>query len=261
MSASQPSQYKIKERERLHELNENRRTGVRNRRENLLNPEQALQRLLLGIQKLTTALRFRFHRATNGQFSSMRLPWFKLALAAIAFFIITRKNIQLSFNIKAPLSGLADDESRSSEDQMGVAQAISYKGSRPVHDQMNETKAEAYIRRFARVARAEHDKYGIPASIKMAQALLESQAGNLPEQQGDNNHFGQPLEGKPYDSAWENWRAHSIHIARNHPALFQEGDDLQGWAQGLAETGYTNDSQYADKLMHIIERFQLRQLD
>jgi flagellum-specific peptidoglycan hydrolase FlgJ len=48
----------------------------------------------------------------------------------------------------------------------------------------------SYIRRFAHVARAEMDQYGIPASITLAQGLLESQAGNSPLAKEANNHFG-----------------------------------------------------------------------
>ncbi|HKK78020.1 MAG TPA: glucosaminidase domain-containing protein, partial [Phaeodactylibacter sp.] len=87
------------------------------------------------------------------------------------------------------------------------------------------------------------------------------QAGILAERSGDNNHFGAPMAGQNYESAWANWRAHSIYITQNYPNLFQHGDRVEDWAAALADSPYTSDPNYELKLMQLIEHFQLRELD
>lgn len=265
MSLFQQNPYKVREKEASRRPVEDEPGAVSRHNNSILSLqslEQLLQHLFRGLARLFTALRFRWHRFSGGQLGSLRLPWFKLALAGTAFFIISQKNVQFSFNLKAPLSVLSDEEGTQRSEQMGVAQPIAYHEEQQLAaSNLEAEKAASYIRRFAKVAQAERKKYGIPASVKMAMALLESQAGDKPAKRGDNNHFGQPMAGKAYESAWANWRAHSIFIARNYPSLFQEGDSPEAWAHALQASGYTDRETYAKQLMSIIERFQLRQLD
>jgi flagellum-specific peptidoglycan hydrolase FlgJ len=266
MSAFHEKSYSVKERTESRNPGRQQSNGVSNHRRSLpaiLGLEQMIQRLLKGLGKLLTALRFQLYRLNPSATYSWKLPWFKLGLAALAFFILSQKNVQFSFNIKAPFSAFSDKEEHAQEEQMGIAQSIAFRqneGAKELAPAIAE-RSEEYIRRFSKVAKAEHDKYGIPASLKMAQALLESQAGVLTEKQGDNNHFGAPMAGQNYESAWANWRAHSIYIAQNHPSLFQNGADVEGWAKGIAELGYSNNKQYTDQLLYLIDRFELKQLD
>lgn len=266
MSASHKKSYSVKERttKRTPRNQEpNRLSQHRRSLPVILGLEQMVHRLINGLSKLFTALHFQFHRFSPTATKSWKLPWFKVALAALAFFILSQKNVQFSFNIKAPFSSFSDTEDQAQEEQMGIAQSIAFRQKSSSSDlkPIIAERSEDYIRRFSKVAKAEHDKYGIPASLKMAQALLESQAGALAEQQGTNNHFGAPMAGKDYESAWANWRAHSIYIAQHHPSLFQYGDDVAGWAKGMAELGYSSNKKYADQLLYLIDRFDLEQLD
>lgn len=229
-----------------------------------LDIRELVQGLLRRFGKLWTALRFRFHQLTAGVFEGVRLPWFKLGLAAFAFFLLSRKDIQLSVNMRSPLAMQADNEERSGNDQMGMARPMSLRGAAAtvatVSD-LDERRVRDYIQRFGKVAQAEQDRYGMPASIKMAQALLESRAGALPAEQGSNNHFGAPLSGQAYENAWENWRAHSLFVVHTYPALIETGGDYHAWAAALQRSGYSQDARYAHKLVQAVEDFRLHELD
>lgn len=144
-------------------------------------------------------------------------------------------------------------------------------------------KQQAYIDRFADIARKEMQKYGIPASIILAQGLLESDAGESPLAQKNNNHFGMKCFSRTckkghcsnftddshkdffriYDNAWESYRSHS-HLLRGkrYRHLFKlDSKDYKGWARGLKKAGYATDKHYAEKLINLIEELDLHRYD
>lgn len=142
--------------------------------------------------------------------------------------------------------------------------------------------AEAYIARFAKTAQTEMHKYGIPASISLAQGLVESRAGNSTLARRNNNHFGMKCFSKKcakghcsnftddshkdffriYGNAWESWRAHSQMLASGRYAkLRKHGSDYRKWAYGLKALGYATDKRYAEKLIGMIERYDLHRFD
>ena len=141
----------------------------------------------------------------------------------------------------------------------------------------------SYVRRFAHVARAEMQQFGIPASITLAQGLLESQAGNSPLAKEANNHFGIKCFSKnckkghcknfsddshkdffkTYPSAWESFRAHSQFLQRERyrHLLDLPKTDYERWAVGLKKAGYATDPKYAEKLIRLIEHLELDKYD
>lgn len=219
--------------------------------------QDILHYLAAGLLKLWVAIKYQFHRFTGGAFLNIRLPWYKLALAGLAFFILTKKDIQFSINMKAPLSGFVSEQGET--EQMSLVQPVTLK--RAGFAELDDQKAQAYIQRFGKVARMEMEKFGIPASIKMAQALLESQAGQQPDALQHNNHFGPLLAGRHFDSAWENWRAHSLLLQERYPDLFKAGASYKNWARGLQRSGYSSNQAYDKQLLDLIEKYQLFQLD
>ena len=104
-------------------------------------------------------------------------------------------------------------------------------------------------------------KQGIPASIKLAQGILESKAGEADATKSGNNHFGIPLSARNYDTAWENWRAHSLVLYNHYPDLFRNGHNYKAWAKGLQKTGYSRIKQYDQVLLQIIDRYGLNEMD
>lgn len=148
---------------------------------------------------------------------------------------------------------------------------------------IKRAKQRKYIARFAKVAQAEMKKYGIPASVTLAQGILESNAGESSLAVKNNNHFGIKCFArrcKPghctnhhddhhkdffrkYNSAWESYRAHShlLRADRYKPLYKLPPDDYVGWAHGLKKAGYATDKSYAEKLINLIEELSLHQYD
>jgi len=144
-------------------------------------------------------------------------------------------------------------------------------------------KCKAYARRFAPVAMAEMGRYGVPASITVAQAILHSNAGDDALAIKSNNHFGIQCFSKEcpkghcshhgtethksfyrnFNTAWESFRAHSLLLTgKKYKHLLKiDKNDYLTWAKGLQKAGYSKDPQYAAKLIRIIEAMQLAELD
>ncbi|MCB0593822.1 MAG: glucosaminidase domain-containing protein [Lewinellaceae bacterium] len=141
-----------------------------------------------------------------------------------------------------------------------------------------------YVKRFEKVARSEMDSYGIPASITLAQGLLESNVGESKLATHNKNHFGIKCFSRScqkghcsnftddshkdffriYKSSWESYRAHSLLLKRSdrYRQLFQlSKTDYRGWAHGLTMAGYATDKQYGQKLITLIEDLDLHQYD
>lgn len=140
--------------------------------------------------------------------------------------------------------------------------------------------ASDYIARYKAIAIAEMKRTGVPASIKIAQAILESGYGRSELAKNANNHFGitcgndwkgksYHLKGKnscfrAYTSANESFKQHSDFLkGRSHYAsLFKlKTTDYKGWARGLQKAGYATDRSYPAKLIELIERYKLYQYD
>ncbi|WP_036603370.1 glucosaminidase domain-containing protein [Olivibacter sitiensis] len=143
------------------------------------------------------------------------------------------------------------------------------------------TSAQQYIERYKSIAVREMNLYGIPASITLAQGLLESGNGNSSLAIQANNHFGikctSDWQGpsvlkdddavddcfRSYTTAEESYRDHSQFLLRKrYEPLFElEKNDYMGWAHGLKKAGYATNPKYADLLIGLIERYELNQYD
>jgi len=140
---------------------------------------------------------------------------------------------------------------------------------------------EDYIERYSSLAVEHQDAYGIPASITLAQGLLESAAGQSALATRGNNHFGikchKEWKGKTmlrdddahnecfrvYNTPEESFDDHSRFLRRGrYRRLFDlDVTDYQSWARGLRECGYATDPNYAARLITIIERYSLYTFD
>lgn len=242
-----------------------------------INLAMILRHLWRGLCKFFVSFRYTLTRAGGGMNMRYQLPWFKLGLAALAIFVLTKKDIQFSINMKAPLAGIFGQSSASSAEgasavnttqRLSLVQPLSFSESTQVSsrvaspDELDVNTAKDYIKRFRKVAIVEMRKFGVPASVKMGQGLLESMAGQSAAAVNNNNHFGPSFDKDEYDSAWENWRAHSLFIQHQFRDLMQNaGTSYRSWAKGLEKQGYSNDPKYAEKLIEVIERYQLYLLD
>ena len=146
-----------------------------------------------------------------------------------------------------------------------------------------------YILKYNHIAQAESFRSGIPASIILAQAILESGFGNSTLSKRSNNHFGIKWKGKEdgdfvyaldddynkdgkriaskfikYDSPIASFRHHSLFISQrsHYRSLFKYGrTDFINWAYGLKTCGYSTDSDYGAKLVQLIRRYNLDKYD
>ena len=139
----------------------------------------------------------------------------------------------------------------------------------------------AYIEQFKNIAIREMNQYGIPASIKLAQAILESGNGNSYLANKANNHFGIKCGGvwkgksiaraddnpndcfRVYSSPEESFKDHSTFLLRKrYENLFKlDKNDYIGWARGLKAAGYATNPRYPELLIDLIERYELYKYD
>lgn len=150
-------------------------------------------------------------------------------------------------------------------------------------EEIKRKKQLKYVDRFAEVAQKEMEKYGIPASITLAQGLLESNAGESRLATRNNNHFGIKCFSRSckkghctnftddshkdffrkYNNTWESYRGHSYLLsADRYKSLYKlSSSDYKGWARGLKKAGYATDKYYAEKLINLIVDLDLHTYD
>lgn len=145
-----------------------------------------------------------------------------------------------------------------------------------------EEAVSNYIEYYSSIAKEEMLRYGIPASITLAQGILESGAGRGELTQKANNHFGIKCHKewtgdrvfhdddksqecfRKYRDPKYSFRDHSLFLTQRsrYQDLFKlRKDDYKGWAKGLKKAGYATDPKYSDKLISLIERYNLSNYD
>jgi len=139
-----------------------------------------------------------------------------------------------------------------------------------------------YVLQYKDIAMSNMKTYGIPASIILAQGILESGAGRGRLAENANNHFGIKCHAdwlgdsvnhdddssqecfRKYNRASESFKDHALFLTSRgrYSALFElDKDDYKAWAKGLRKAGYATDPKYPDKLISYIERYDLAQYD
>lgn len=139
-----------------------------------------------------------------------------------------------------------------------------------------------YIQSYKEIAKESMVKNGIPSSITLGQAILESGAGTGPLSVQANNHFGikchKEWSGpsikytddeenecfRKYNEPSQSFKDHSYFLTSRprYAGLFQlEKNDYKAWAKGLKDAGYATDPKYPEKLISLIERYQLNKYD
>ncbi len=145
-----------------------------------------------------------------------------------------------------------------------------------------EEEIKLYVASFHEIAKNNMKMHGIPASIILAQGILESGAGKGKLAQSANNHFGIKCHTgwtgdsvkhdddaeqecfRKYTQPSESYKDHSLFLTSRsrYATLFKlDKGDYQSWARGLKAAGYATDVKYPDKLIGLIERFELYKYD
>ncbi len=257
-----------------------------------------LRKAALLIERLIVIAKYQFYKNTAVAPSTIKLPVLKLGVLGFLAFLSFKKDLSFSFGMGAQRMQFGQHAAAENAMPLHVSQKEHKAGSHwgglatlfekkdyfadDPSDDEEAKRVKAYVRRYKEVAKAEKEKYGIPASIKIAQALVESNAGTSSLSKKTNNHFGIKCFSRTckkghcsnfgddshkdffrkYESVWESYRSHSkLLTSGKYKALLEYGDDYKKWARGLKELGYATASHYDNTLINLIEKYHLDELD
>ena len=240
------------------------------------------------IRRSWVALRFQFNRWSFGVFRKKTVV--QLCVVAGTAFIMLGPDGESGLLTSPEKAGL--NWARETTLDVGVEEPKATKKARapkrkndaaPVAaNELFRDQSMAYINRYSKMAVAEMKQYGIPASISLAQGLIESRAGTSKLAVNNNNHFGMKCFARnckkghcsnftddthkdffrKYTNSWDSWRDHSRMLSKGRYAkLKRYGTDYRKWAYGLKSIGYATDRTYAEKLIGVIERYDLHRFD
>ncbi len=176
---------------------------------------------------------------------------------------------------------------RAAQKKAEANKEIVEKSSKVLNDKKAETTISKtnstiqYISVYKDIAISEMKTYGIPASITLAQGILESGSGRGTLAVKANNHFGIKCHDwkgdkiyhdddkrqecfRKYKNSSSSFRDHSEFLAKRkrYANLFKlDKDDYMGWAKGLRHAGYATDKRYPQKLISLIEHYELYKFD
>ncbi len=236
----------------------------------------------------------------------------KLILACIGIYLYQNENVKMSLNLSGQ-PNLADAATAYWDGEGAIPMNTSLLGSgtkpaarkltavrkndNPANTFSNLAKKKdtardkevkrkkqlAYVKEYAAAAQTEMDKHGIPASVTLAQGLLESNVGESSLASKNNNHFGIKCFSRSckkghcsnftddshkdffriYKSPEDSYRAHSqlLQGGRYKKLYKLKKSDYKGWAYGLKRAGYATDPHYAEKLIGLIEDLNLHRYD
>ncbi len=193
---------------------------------------------------------------------------------------VVRKSSQVVKN--TPKKSTSNKESISKDSEIPTPKTVknTSKKSAPTYGSYN-LKIENYIDLYAEIAMEQMVQYKIPASITLAQGILESGAGSGELTRKANNHFGIKCHNwkgarvyhdddakgecfRKYSTAKFSFQDHSLFLTgrSRYLSLFKLGkDDYKSWAKGLQKAGYATDTKYPKKLISLIERYKLYNYD
>ena len=224
----------------------------------------------------------------------LQLPWGKIAIGAACVLLLLRSG-SFGFHFKTPFgrqtqyASIEEYTTALVAEGSAIDNTASNKNGATSNSLAPATTAELrdadnrlYIQAYAATAVAEMHRTQIPASISMAQAIVESRAGKGRLAQAVHNHFGikcfsrsckrghcQNFEDdshkdffRAFAAPTDSWRAHSTFLqGARYQNLFTYGKDYKKWAQGLQQKGYATADNYSKTLISIIDKYQLYNLD
>ncbi|WP_179319142.1 glucosaminidase domain-containing protein [Winogradskyella helgolandensis] len=186
-----------------------------------------------------------------------------------------------------PKKGIVTKKKRSSTNETVVVKdrkeevKTTDTNSAVVKENKAPSSVEVYIDLYAEISKNKMRTHKIPASITLAQGILESGVGKGRLAVKANNHFGIKCHGwtgakiyhdddrsqecfRKYPKAEMSYEDHSEFLTgrKRYAGLFElKPDDYKGWAKGLRAAGYATDRKYPDKLISLIERYELHKYD
>lgn len=238
------------------------------------------------IQAYLRALWARFYQQITS-------PWAKLTVLAALYLLVSREQLNLSLSINGghffglqEQSYIYDIPDGEDTPASNVSHLVSHTVSPTLGEKEwtpKQRRQLAYVAQYQEIALEEMRKHHIPASITLAQALLESNIGQSGLATKNNNHFGIKCFSRScqkghcsnfsddshkdffriYPDAKQSFHDHSRLLQKDRYAgLFQLSiTDYKSWAHGLSAAGYATDPNYAKKLIRLIEDLDLDRWD
>jgi flagellum-specific peptidoglycan hydrolase FlgJ len=251
---------------------------------------EGLDRLIRRFHRLKAAFMYQIDRRTYGLFEQKHsLTILKVCILAIIMLFILKRDIAFDYKTPNFAEEKINKEKKYTDNHNKKDYATQASFGKIVTDlspaspeELREGQVRNYIDKFSNASVTEMDKFGIPASITMAQAIIESRSGSSILAVKNNNHFGIKCFSKScpkghcsnhtddhhkdffriYGGPQESWREHSNFLMKNsYKKLLKYGKDYKAWARGLREFGYATDVNYDKKLIAVIERYELHRLD
>lgn len=207
----------------------------------------------------------------------VKTHWFVIALALLVLAALARKNGRGIFGRSVRQEKYTEQRDSAAETaQMGILP----ESGAAVRDlpAISQATATAFLKRFGAVSVAEHKKYGVPASIVLGIAYVNSFAGQREVARSAKNYFALPcgsewegsnieLGGKcfrRYETAWEGFRDFSLYLQAREwmsAAKSNNGQDWQAWVTFLAEQPVSDVRHFEKELKTVIEAYRLYELD
>jgi flagellum-specific peptidoglycan hydrolase FlgJ len=257
------------------------------------NLTEKIQHILRGMHVWQATFQHQLDRWTFGAFSRFGgMIFVKLLILVIIMFSILHEPVA---SIEKTVTFARENGNATEKTQNGkqkqrannttasLGSGVSFDLSPAAPEDLKAPDVKSYIETFSRASIAEMDKFGIPASITMAQAIIESRSGTSVLAVRNNNHFGIKCFSKScpnghcsnhtddhhkdffriYNSKEGSWRAHSEFLVNQarYKGLLKYGKNYKLWALKLREFGYATDPTYEKKLIGIIEKYELYKLD
>ncbi len=219
---------------------------------------------------------YQFHRLTFGVLRGTKISQTQVGVVvAVSLGVIVKFGVLDTTRGSKGIFPFMSSSRSNSSSMFGLAPAAP--------SMLNEADVKRYVAEYQGIAIKEMHQYGIPASVSMAQGLIESRCGESTLSLKNNNHFGLKCFShnckkghcsnftddshkdffKKFESPTESWREHSLLLSQGRYKSLHDldKDNFEAWANGLQRLGYATDSEYANKLITIIEQYNLSELD
>jgi flagellum-specific peptidoglycan hydrolase FlgJ len=272
--------------------NGRQRTGLRG--------SEIWARFLIGLYDLRSSARYArdFHLEGIG-YKKQILTFSKVSILLIIMFFVFVESVDFDFKStnfgseknkiveKTHSKHASNRQAKPSDAKMKTSQTtalsdMSFDLSPASLKDLPEISTKAYIERFSAIAVSEMDRSGVPASISMAQAIVESRSGNSVLARRNNNFFGIKCFSKmcpkghcsnftddhhkdffrTYKNQEQSWQDHSDFLMKHRYRVLKKfGKNYKAWARGLRDFGYATDPNYDRKLISVIEKYGLDKLD
>lgn len=212
--------------------------------------------------------------------------WFRSTILVVFAYALYQKDISINLGWDNPETIAATQVAQPVNQRMGDVAAFVKKPNPPKRSAAATRKLvqqQKYIDTYSTIAQKEMELYGIPASITLAQGLLESNAGASKLATHNNNHFGIKCFSKTcrkghcsnftddshkdffrvYKNTPESYRAHSklLSTGRYRHLLDYGTTNYEAWAHGLQKAGYATDPSYSKKIIQLIIDLELYYFD